>query len=204
MEALVIEKYRDLLEICDSLLVVNKSEGVLYVSPRSSEIFGINKTELEGKKLVDLFENSEIISKAIQSKDYYIPIILKAKNLSTDGSSDIVVVLQLFDRTAFKFVNQFLGFTLIACKIPEDKVRGTLGVALVFSKEVIKLFSGLHNTLSRSFGGGRFGSVSSSIVLIIIMSLITLYGISKEKGFIFQVQDNKEHSSKELPQTKEK
>lgn len=194
MESLIIEKYRDLLEICDSLIVINKSEGVLYVSPSSSGIFGINKTELEGKKLVDLFENSEIISKAISSRDYYVPIALKAKNLSTDESTDIIIILQLFDRTPFKLLNKSLGFILIASKIPEDKVRGGLGIVLVFSKEVVKIFNGFHATLSRSFGGGRFGAIMSSLLLLSLLGLGTTYALVRENSHLIQdIQQTKQN-----------
>jgi hypothetical protein len=167
----ILSKYRDLLELSDCLLVINKFESVLYASPQSSKIFGSNKTTLETKKLSDLFEGdgSTIISKAIKDKNFYNPIYVKAKNLDNSELQDIVLILQRYEGIGIGVIDEMLEFSLIAGKIPDISLSGPLANTLSFSTSMVKLFLQFFVFISNSLGGGKIGS---SLTLLFIISFM--------------------------------
>lgn len=199
MESIITSKYRDLLEISDGLIVINKSNTILFISQESSKIFGLNKTELEGRKISDVFENPEVLLRAISKKEYYTPIFLKATNIESKESTSVITVLQVFERTGVGVFDDLLGFILIVCKIPDVEMKGILGTSINFTKQMGTIFLSFHSSLSKGFGGGRFGSTMSAFVLLTILTLGATYNLLKENnGIIKNIQDkeHKEHSSK--------
>lgn len=194
MESIVVDKYRDLLEISDSLIVMNKSETILFISQESSKIFGIKRSQIEGKKISELFDNAEDLTKALVRKQYNVPIYLKARNILTGEITEMVVIFQLFQRTGVPVFDSFLEFILIASKVSDTNVeiKGVLGVSINFTKQMGGVFVNLHSSLSRGFGGGKFGAIMSAVVLLVILGLGGTYSLVKENSGLIKTLEKNE------------
>lgn len=196
MESIVVDKYRDLLEISDSLIVMNKSETILFISRESSRIFGVKRAQIEGKKVSELFDNSEDLTKAIGAKQYNVPIYLNARNINTGGITEVLVIFQVFERTGVSVIDSFLGFIIVASKIDEEELSGPLAVSINWTKQMGGIFLNIHHSLSRDFGGGKFGATMSALVLLTILGLGTTYALVKENSGLIKDLQNKENKER--------